>query len=131
MGLGLLRDGVTGWPVLEAIEFWMPPAGDPRSATKRRNTEKPNSFSIKPTHSKNASAEFGAKLSRELNHFCLRLFNGVYVPAFWQQAPGSSTFLDLLIPKQPLWVGESWTHGEPPTHLYDNENKGPTLSHNG
>lgn len=34
IGLGLLNEGVFCWPVpTEPIEFWIPPAGDPRRAT--------------------------------------------------------------------------------------------------
>lgn len=40
IGLGLLREGAAGWPVPEAIVFWIPPAGDPRSATKNKNKNK-------------------------------------------------------------------------------------------
>lgn len=35
IGLGLVREGVTGCPVPDATEFWIPPAGDPRRASGR------------------------------------------------------------------------------------------------
>lgn len=41
IGLGLLSDGVFCWPVpTEPMEFWIPPAGDPKRAIKREKKRK-------------------------------------------------------------------------------------------
>lgn len=41
IGLGLLSAGVLCWPVpTEPMEFWIPPAGDPKRATEKRKDKK-------------------------------------------------------------------------------------------
>lgn len=41
IGLGLLSDGVFCWPVpTEPMEFWIPPAGEPKRAIKNKGYEK-------------------------------------------------------------------------------------------